>query len=124
MTDIATPNLPSRDFDATEAFYAALGFERGWRDDGWMILKRGPTGAAVVLEFFPYPDLNPAKSSFSCCIRFDDLSAFVDVVKAADIPVKQTGFPRLHEPKVEASGLEIAYLTDPDGTLIRLIQHG
>jgi predicted lactoylglutathione lyase len=34
MPDRATPNLPSRDFDATEAFYAPLGFERTWRDDG------------------------------------------------------------------------------------------
>ena len=34
MTDHATPNLPSRSFDATEKFYAALGFERSWRDEG------------------------------------------------------------------------------------------
>lgn len=27
MTDHATPNLPSRDFEATSRFYAAVGFE-------------------------------------------------------------------------------------------------
>ena len=27
MTDHATPNLPARDFGATAAFYAKLGFE-------------------------------------------------------------------------------------------------
>lgn len=31
--------------------------------------------------------------------------------------------PRLHKPAVEESGLRIAYLVDPEGTLIRLIQN-
>lgn len=34
MADHATPNLPSRDLEATALFYAALGFEQGWRDEG------------------------------------------------------------------------------------------
>ena len=63
MSDTATPNLPSRDFEKTFQFYAALGFSEGWRDDGWMILKRGnPT-----LEFFLHPELDPLTSWFSCC---------------------------------------------------------
>ncbi|HQW74565.1 MAG TPA: hypothetical protein PLN51_13265, partial [Ornithinibacter sp.] len=49
--DRATPNLASRDFAATSAFYARLGFVEQYRDQGWMILARGP----VVLEFFPFP---------------------------------------------------------------------
>ena len=56
MTDIATPNLPSRDFDVTEAFFGPLGFERSWRDDGWLILRRGD----LQLEFFLFPDVDPA----------------------------------------------------------------
>lgn len=32
--DLATPNLPSRQFDATAAFYAWLGFVQPWCDDG------------------------------------------------------------------------------------------
>ena len=39
--DHATPNLPSRDFEATSQFYGKLGFSESWRDRGWMILKRG-----------------------------------------------------------------------------------
>lgn len=58
MPDHATPNLPSRDFEATSQFYRRLGFAEGWRDEGWMILTRG--GAS--LEFFPHPALNPAES--------------------------------------------------------------
>lgn len=123
MPDTASPNLPSRDFDATEAFYAQLGFECGYKDDGWMILHRGPKGNRAILEFFPYPDLKPEESSFSCCIRFDDLSAIMAQLEASDIPCVQMGIPRFGKPKVEASGLTIAYLNDRDGSLIRLIQH-
>lgn len=48
MTDRATPNLPSTDLDATAAFYERFGFERGFVDEGWLILTRGP----IELEFF------------------------------------------------------------------------
>ena len=41
MPDRATPNLPARDFSATAAFYARLGFGESYRDPGWMILTRG-----------------------------------------------------------------------------------
>jgi catechol 2,3-dioxygenase-like lactoylglutathione lyase family enzyme len=119
MTDLATPNLPARDFDATEVFYTRLGFEPTYRDNGWMILKRG----SLVFEFFPHPELDPLTSWFSCCLRLDDLDGFVEAVKAANIPVRQTGNPRLHLPRVEPSGLTIGYLIDLDGSLIRLIQN-
>lgn len=119
MADHATPNLPSRDFDATERFYAPLGFERGWRDGGWMILDRGP----VMLEFFPYPDLDPMSSSFSCCLRLDDIDTFYAAAVAAGLPESRSGQPRLHPPRVEASGMRIAYMVDPDGTLLRLVQN-
>ena len=119
MTDHATPTLPARDFDATEAFYAALGFRTDWKDGGWMILQRG----TVQLEFFPYPDLDPATSSHGCCLRLDDLRAFVAVCREAGVEEKTTGWPRLHGPKQEASGLTIAYLVDPDCSLLRLVQN-
>jgi catechol 2,3-dioxygenase-like lactoylglutathione lyase family enzyme len=117
MADHATPNLPSRDFEATSAFYAALGFAESWRDAGWMILKRG----TVTLEFFPYPDLDPWTSSFGCCLRMDDVDAFFGVCVAAGIPIKPIGMPRLHPPVDEPWG-RIGALIDPDGTLLRLIQ--
>jgi hypothetical protein len=117
MTDHATPNLPSRDFAATSRFFAALGFVEDWRDDGWMILTRG----ALTLEFFPYPDLDPWSSSFSCCLRLDDIDAFYAICVAADIPVACTGMPRLHAPVDQPWG-RLGALIDPDGTLVRLIQ--
>ncbi len=119
MVDHATPNLPARDFAASADFYGRLGFEQGWRDAGWMILMRG----GLTLEFFPYPDLDPTSSSFSCCLRVDDLDALYRQCVAAGVPITTTGFPRVHPPRREASGITIAYLVDPDGTLVRLIQN-
>lgn len=120
MTDHATPNLPARNFTATAAFYARLGFEEDYRSDGWMILSRGN----VTLEFFPYPDLDPYNSSFSCCIRLDDLDAMMVQVRTSGVPDARQGLPRYHPAAPDPSGLTIAYLIDPDGTLLRLIQNG
>lgn len=117
--DHATPNLPSRDLEVTSAFYAKLGFEQGWKDDGWMILKRGST----TLEFFHHPDLNPSESWFSCCLRLDDLSGFYSTCLEAGVPEQCWGHPRVQPPKIEESGLTIAALIDLDGTLLRLIQN-
>lgn len=119
MADHSTPNLPSRDFGATSRFYAQLGFVEGWRDDGWLILKR----YGLALEFFPHPGLDPAASWFSCCLRLDDLDGFFAVCKAAGLPETRIGQPRLHPPALEASGLRIGALIDPDGSLLRLIQN-
>ena len=117
--DRATPNLPSRSFQITSDFYLRLGFQEGWRDSGWMILKRGE----LTLEFFPYPDLDPSESSFSCCLRFDDLTGFYAMCVAAGLPESLKGHPTIHAPKKEQSGLMIGALIDPDGTLVRLIQN-
>ena len=119
MSDAATPNLPSIDFEKTSQFYAMLGFYESWRDRNWMILKRGE----LTLEFFPYPDLDPLTSSFGCCLRLDDLDSFYAACKDAGLPERHTGRPRLHPPRVEAWGGRVGSLIDPDGTLVRLIQN-
>ena len=117
MVDRATPNLPSRDFAVTSDFYARLGFVEEFRDDGWMILTRG----SVTLEFFPYSDLDPAASSFGSCLRLDDVDAFFQACVDAGVTQTTRGWPRLHAPRVEASGLRIGALLDPDASLLRLI---
>jgi catechol 2,3-dioxygenase-like lactoylglutathione lyase family enzyme len=116
--DRATPNLPSADLDRTAAFYGALGFSVGFKDDGWMILERGP----VTLEFFPLP-VDPRTTFGSACVRVDDL----DSLRAAFGAV-----PRLSEfcrwtpgvlPIREADGLRMFVLIDPDGNLLRCIDN-
>ena len=118
MNDHSTPNLPSREFETTSRFYGQLGFTETWRDSGWMILKRGE----LTLEFFPCPDLDPAKSWFSCCFRMDDVCAFFSTITSAGVPEKTVGWPQTHRPKREPWGGLVGALIDPDGSLIRLVQ--
>ena len=117
MATTATPNLPSRDFSVTSEFYGRLGFTQSYRDDGWMILTRD----GAMVEFFAAPQLDPATSSFSCCLRMDDVDAFYRECLAAGLPEVTTGFPRIHPPRLEGSGLRIGAVLEPDGTLLRLI---
>lgn len=117
MANRATPNLPSRDLGATSDFYARLGFTEEYRDTGWLIMARD----GVSLEFFPFADLDPGTSSFGCCLRLDDVDEFFQTCEAAGLPVTTRGWPRLHVPRVEQSGLRIGALIDLDASLLRLI---
>ncbi len=87
MADHVTPNLPSRDFDVTEAFYAKLGFATSWKDRGWMILQRG----GLQLEFFPILT-RPSYELVRLLLRLDDLDAMVALVNAAGAEEKSTGW--------------------------------
>ena len=69
-----------------------------------------------------FPGLDPATSAFSCCLRFDDVTAFFEDCLAAGIPEASRGWPRVHRPTLEDSGLLIGALIDPDCTLL-LIQN-
>ena len=119
MVDHATPNLPARDFGATVVFYTALGFEAAYEDPQWLILQR----STILLEFFVDPDVNPAATSASCCLRVDDVDAFYAVCLEAGLPETRIGWPRVHAPRVEDSGMRIGALIDPDGNLLRLVQN-
>jgi hypothetical protein len=44
-------------------------------------------------------------------------------VVATGIPESRQGIPRYHPAAPDPSGLTIAFLIDPDGTLLRLIQN-
>ena len=116
MPEIATPNLPSADFDRTETFYGALGFQRSYRDKGWMILKRG----ALIIEFFPM-DIDPKESWFSVCFRTTELDAMHSEFSAAPFDDAQRAGLRLSEIRTEPHGIRLFYMSDPDGSLIRCI---
>ncbi len=120
MTDYATPNLPARDFDATAAFWGALGFGVSYRDPQWMILERGD----MTVEFFPHPEVDKWSSWFSACLRVDDLDALHAAWSTLDLPRDDRSIPRLtdilHRPPVP----RMFALVDADGSLIRVLQNG
>ena len=116
LTDSITANLPSRDFDATARFYAALGFVVDYLDPSWMILTRG----RLVLEFFPYPDLDPASSSFSACVRVTDVDELHAAWSTADLPA--SGIPRCAAVTDAPWGMRTFHVVDEDGSLLRVME--
>ncbi len=117
MSDRVTANLPSGNFDKTAAFYEALGFHVGFKDEGWMILSRGP----LEIEFFPLNG-NPRRSFSSACIRVDDLDSLYASFQEAGLPSDCRSIPRLTPPDVQ-HGLRMFALVDPDGNLLRCIDN-
>ncbi len=117
MTDHAVPNLPSRNFDDTLAFYGGFGFVSVFRDAGWMILRRGE----LHLEFFPFPELVPSESSFMCSLRVDDLDGLYEAIKESGVPEASVGIPRVVAVRAQPWGQRAGFLHDLDGTQLNLI---
>jgi hypothetical protein len=84
-----------------------------------MILTRG----ALELEFFPYAGLDPKESSFSACLRVDDLESLYHSFQAAGLSADPMAIPRLTPPKIESHGLLMFALVDLDGSLLRCIRN-
>jgi hypothetical protein len=114
--DAVTANLPSRDFVATSAFYKALGFKGEFRDEHWMILRRGK----LVIEFFPHPGLDPKESWFSACVRVRKVDALYDAWCKAGL--SHEGIPRMSDVEDQAWGMRGFTLIDLDGSLLRVCE--
>src|SRR2546422_9892814 len=117
MADRATPNLPSRDLVATSQYYARLGFRETFRDEGWLIVERGP----LQIEFFPSADHNPRKNLASCCIRVSDLNLLHEAFMGAGLPTSHRDVPRITSPVDQPWGLREFAVVDPDGNLLRCL---
>jgi catechol 2,3-dioxygenase-like lactoylglutathione lyase family enzyme len=115
MSDHATPNLPSRNLDATAEFYEKLGFSIAFKDQGWMILKRG----SVEVEFFPCPEIDPWTTVAGCCLRVADLDALYEAFSRAGLP--GTGIPRITAPVLQPFGLREFAIVDLDGNLLHCL---
>jgi catechol 2,3-dioxygenase-like lactoylglutathione lyase family enzyme len=118
--DRVTANLPARDFDATEAFYARLGFAPTYRGDDWMILTRG----SLEIEFFHAPGLDPWTSWHSACIRVDDLAVLWDSFLPAGLTDDPLAIPRLTPARLILPGLQMFALVDCNGSLLRFLGKG
>ena len=117
MADRAVPTLPSRDFDETATFYAALGFGVILRLPEWMILSAD----GIELEFFPYPELDPSASNAMCTLRLADIDGFCERAAAAGVPAASVGIPRVVMPSDVPWG-RVGWLIDVDGTQLNLVR--
>lgn len=115
-----TANLPSRDFDRTEAFYARLGFETAMKSDGWMILRRGES----LVEFFLHGDLVPGESWFSACLRAADIDSLHREFSKAGLATDAHSIPRLTGFFQPPGAPRMFALVDEDGSLWRVIETG
>ncbi|MFC3615672.1 bleomycin resistance protein [Lutimaribacter marinistellae] len=114
-----TANLPSRDFDQTEGFYARLGFKKTYRDDGWMILVRD----GMQVEFFPHPELDHRSSWFSACLRLPDIAPVLDAWSSLDLPRDPAAIPRITDIMPARGPVPAMFaMIDPDGSLWRVIE--
>lgn len=120
--DRITANLPSRDFDVTEAFYAKLGFARVWRDESWMILTHGP----FEIEFFPHPELDPTQSWFSACLRAGNFLDLHETWCGLGLAESGDALPRISPEITDFGGgvPRMFFLHDPDGSLWRVMDSG
>ena len=53
----------------------------------------------------------------------DEVDAFHAECLTAGVPETTVGWPRVHRPRLEPSGMRIGALLDPDGSLLRLVQN-
>ncbi len=115
--DRITANLPSSNFDLTEAFYHGIGFETWFKDTGWMILRSG----RFEIEFYAAQQ-NPRENWSSACVRVDDLDSLFARVQRANLSNDPTLIARLTGPTIE-HGLRMFALVDLDGNLLRCIEN-
>lgn len=110
------PILPSRDLDATVAFYGPLGFSIAARHDppeAYLILRRG----GIELHFFTHPANDPAASLAGAYIRLQHVDPLYE--EFARVIHWSPPQPRLHAPADKPWGMREFAMIDPDGSLLR-----
>ena len=111
-----------KDLDASLRFYVdQLGLERAFtlsRDDGSLWIVYLYAGEGTFIELFPErePPVQAKGTSYKhLCLRLDDMSLTLD-------DLKKRGLDPLGPPSVGKDGNTQAWLRDPDGNLIELMQ--
>lgn len=117
MSDLITTNLPSSDFDNTEAFYKRLGFDTRFKGDGWMIMGFG----ATQVEFFPHPDVDRKSSWFSACLRSQDIASLHARFSEVGLSSNADAIPRLTPIFKLENAPRMFALVDEDGSLWRVL---
>lgn len=122
IIDLAHPAFACFDLDATLAFYDKLGINESFRlmnDDGSVMLVYLHVAGDRFIEVFPNgpsPEERASKQSFMhICLMVDGLEAYVEDIRAKGIPIDV-------EPKMGLDFNMQAWIADPDGNKIELME--
>ena len=108
------PILPTHDVARSRAFYESLGFEAGYHDDVYEIVRRGK----LVVHLERSVDVVPEQNSVSCYWRVPDADRLHREFAALGLPSE--GLPSLSAPEDEPWGMREFRIKDPSGNLIRV----
>lgn len=108
------PFVPSLDFPTSCAFYEALGFVRGYRDESIAIFEL--EGASFLLQNFYVKEL---ADNFMVQLFVADLDAWWPRTAAV---AKRFGTPTPRAPTLQPWGIRVGFLVDPAGVLWHVAQ--
>jgi hypothetical protein len=108
--------VPALDFEASKAFYAALGFEIPWSGDGLAYVRHGDT--SFLLQSYPHPEF---AAHYMMHLLVEDADDWHRHVR--DSGVEQRFGAKLGEPEDRPWQMRDFTLTDPSGVLWRIAQN-
>ena len=121
ITDIGHPAFAAHDLERSLAFYALLDIREAFRlhrDDGSLMLIYLHVAGDRFIEIFPGgppPDPGRTGSFLHLCLLTNDIHATVAQLRQADIAIER-------EPKLGLDHNWQAWIRDPDGNSIELMQ--
>lgn len=121
VTDLGHVAFATHDLDASLAFYARLGIREAFRlnhPDGRLMLVYLHVAGDRFIEVFPggpAPDPLRKGSFMHLCLIVDDARAMVEQLRAAGVAIER-------EPVVGLDDNWQAWIRDPDGNAIELMQ--
>ncbi len=122
VSDLGHPAFACYDIDATLAFYEKLGIHESFRlmrDDGELMLIYMHITADRFIEIFPNgpaPEERGKQSFMHICLAVEGIEAFVEEIRAKGIIIDI-------EPKMGLDFNTQAWITDPDGNRIELMEY-
>ena len=121
ITDLGHAAFAAHDLERALAFYAQLGIRESFRlhhPDGSLMLVYLHIAGDRFVEVFPGgppPDPDRKSSFMHLCLLTDDLHATVEQLRASGITIDR-------EPKLGLDHNWQAWISDPDGNKIELMQ--
>ena len=121
ITDLGHAAFAVHDLEASLAFYRQLGLEEAFRlhrPDGSLMLVYLHVGGDRFLELFPHgpePDPDRVQSFRHVCLLTDDLRGAVEELRGRGVAIER-------EPKEGLDANLQAWIRDPDGNPIELMQ--